>query len=162
MVQVHVADDEASLFRPEKELKGFTKVALVPGDSARVEVELDSRAVALWHPRLRRWVVEPGTSTVLVAASSRDIRLRAAVDLAGEPVILPVDADSAAEDWLMHPLLGPRLREVLAGTTHGEMLDDPDVGQKMSAIPLRRLARFPGSPFTEQWLETTAAEADGH
>jgi beta-glucosidase len=110
---------------------------------------------------LRRWVVEPGTFTVVVGASSRDPRLSGAVVLAAEPVVLPVDADSAAKDWLAHPVLGPRLREVLAGTGHGRMIDDPQVGELMSAIPLRRLARFPGSPFTEQWLETTATEVAG-
>lgn len=158
VVQVYVADDEASVFRPESELKGFTKVAVEAGASTRAEVELDARAFSFWHPVLRRWVVEPGTFTVLVAASSRDVRLSAAVELAGEDVSLPVDADSTAAQWLAHPVLGPRLLEALAGTGHAAMLDDPQAGEMFRAIPMRRLARFPGSSVTEQWLETTSAE----
>ncbi|GIG28116.1 fibronectin type III-like domain-contianing protein [Cellulomonas marina] len=157
VVQVYVADEQASVFRPEQELKGFAKVALEPGASARVELELDARAFAFWHPVLRRWTVEPGTFAVLVGASSRDVRLRGTVELAAEPVVLPVGADSTAEQWLAHPVLGDRLRTALAGTGHGAMLDHPETGQMMRAIPMRRLARFPGSPVTEEWLEEAAA-----
>ncbi|WP_309134327.1 glycoside hydrolase family 3 C-terminal domain-containing protein [Cellulomonas sp.] len=159
VVQVYVADEEASVFRPEQELKGFAKVALEPGASARVEVELDARAFAFWHPVLRRWVVEPGTFTVLEGASSRDLRQRATVTLAGEEVTLPVDADSTAEQWLAHPALGARLRAALEGTGTAHMLFAPETGQMMRAIPMRRLARFPGSPVDEEWLEKAAAEA---
>lgn len=157
VVQVYVRDEEASVFRPEQELKGFAKVALEPGASARVELELDARAFSLWHPVLRRWVVEPGAFTVRVGASSRDVRLSGTVDLTGEPVLLPVDADSTAAQWLADPVLGDRLRALLDGTSHGAMLSDPEIGQMMSAIPMRRLARFPGSPFSERWLEETLA-----
>lgn len=158
VVQVYVADEQASVFRPEQELKGFVKVALEPGAATRVEVELDARAFAFWHPVLRRWTVERGTFAVLVGASSRDVRLRAEVQLAGEALELPVDADSTAEAWLAHPVLGPRLREVIDGTGHAAMLDHPESGRMMRAIPMRRLARFPGSPIREEWLESAVQE----
>ncbi|WP_182113126.1 glycoside hydrolase family 3 C-terminal domain-containing protein [Actinotalea sp. JY-7876] len=162
VAQVYVSDDEATVFRPDQELKGFTKVALEPGASTRVEVELDARAFACWHPALGRWVVEPGTFTVLVGASSRDVRLRGAVALAGEPVTLPVDPDASAERWLAHPTLGPRLRELAPGTALGDLiLLEGETGQMMRAIPMRRLVRFPGSPITEEWLEEAVAEAQG-
>ncbi len=159
VVQLYVADDEASVFRPDSELKGFTKVSVEAGASARAQVELDARAFSFWHPVLRRWVVEPGTFTVLVGASSRDVRLRATVDLAGEDVVVPVDADSTAEEWLAHPVLGPQLRDALAGTGHATMLEHPETGAMMRAIPMRRLARFPGSTVSEQWLDDAVAAA---
>jgi beta-glucosidase len=159
VAQLYVVDDQASVFRPEKELKGFQKVALGAGESARVEITLDARAFSFWHPVLREWVVEPGTFTLLVGASSRDIRLRGTIQLQGQQITRPLDADSTAEQWLAHPVLGPRLRHATEGTPLAEMLFHPESGRMMRAIPMRRLARFPVSRFTEQWLEETARAA---
>ncbi|MFC6092530.1 glycoside hydrolase family 3 C-terminal domain-containing protein [Saccharothrix lopnurensis] len=160
VVQLYVADPESSVFRPERELKAFAKVDLAPGESARVDLALDSRAFACWHTALRRWVVEPGAFAVEVGASSRDLRLRAVLELPGEAVVPPLSADSTAEQWLAHPWAAGRLREVVAGTGTDAMLTDPEAGRMVRAIPLRRLARFPGSPLDERWLEETAAAAN--
>lgn len=79
VVQVYVADDEATVRRAPRELAGFAKVRLGPGESDRVGVVLDERAFAFWHPAERRWLVEPGSFTVHVGWSSRDLPLTAAV-----------------------------------------------------------------------------------
>ncbi|QFZ21468.1 glycoside hydrolase family 3 C-terminal domain-containing protein [Saccharothrix syringae] len=160
VVQVYVSDDEASVFRPERELRAFAKVDLAPGESTRVVLPLDSRAFAFWHTGVGRWVVEPGGFTVLVGASSRDIRCRAGVRLAGERIVPPLSADSTAEQWLAHPWAASRLRGVVAGTGMEGMLDDPEAGRMVRAIPMRRLARFPGSPLDERWLAETAEAAN--
>ena len=60
VVQVYVRDPEASVQRPEKELRAFRKVRLAPGGSATVAFTLTARDLAYWHPLLRRWVVEGG------------------------------------------------------------------------------------------------------
>ncbi len=86
--QVYVRDSEAAVHRPDRELKGFAKVALAPGESTRVDVPLDHRAFAYWHPDHRDWVVEPGRFEVLVGLSSRDLRGGAELTLTGDP--LPV------------------------------------------------------------------------
>ena len=75
VAQVYVGDDECRLVRPVKELKGFDKVFLQPGESRKVSVRLDEEAFRFYDPVLRKWVVEPGTFTVHVGASSADIRL---------------------------------------------------------------------------------------
>jgi beta-glucosidase len=62
--------------RPPKELKGFAKVELQPGETRRVSVSLDRRAFAYYDVAARAWRVEPGTFEILVARSSRDIVLR--------------------------------------------------------------------------------------
>jgi beta-glucosidase len=152
VTQVYVLDDDSSVFRPHQELKGFHKVSLDPGESARVRIELDARAFSFWHPTLRRWVVEPGEFSIVVGSSSRDIRLRSELTLTGEALVFPVDEDSTAEQWLAHPVLGERLLAAVAGTSVHDMLFHPGSGQMMRAIPMRRLSRFPGSPFTESWL----------
>lgn len=75
VAQVYVRDVFASVERPEKELKGFTKIALGAGESKRVTVSLDSSALAFWSVPLKKWYVENGTFEIMVGASSRDIRL---------------------------------------------------------------------------------------
>jgi len=80
-VQVYVADVEASLPRPVKELKGFEKVRLQPGETKQVTVELPPRAFMFYDPVARRWTAEPGEFRILAGASSADIRLEAVVRL---------------------------------------------------------------------------------
>ncbi len=77
VVQVYVRDPESSLLRPEKELKGFSKVTLQPGEDRSVQITLTPRAFAAWDPRAHAWVVEPGDFEIIVASSSSNIRGRA-------------------------------------------------------------------------------------
>jgi beta-glucosidase len=76
VVQLYVRDVESSLDRPEKELKGFERVTLQPGETRTVAFTLDSSALSFFDPKRDDWVAEPGAFEVLVAASSRDVRLR--------------------------------------------------------------------------------------
>ena len=80
-VQLYVRDVEASVFRPDKELKGFLKISLEPGEERRVRFELDQRAFAFYDTNSGGWRVEPGEFEVLFGASSRDIRLSGAVEV---------------------------------------------------------------------------------
>jgi beta-glucosidase len=74
VVQVYVRDGEASVRRPVRELKGFAKIAIEPGDAAVVRVRLDERAFSFWDPDERAWRVEPGGFQIAVGRSSRDLR----------------------------------------------------------------------------------------
>ncbi len=74
VVQVYVSDEESSLPRPVRELKGFTKVELNPGESKTVSVTLDRSAFAFYHPEEGGWVVEPGNFDIDFAHDSRDVR----------------------------------------------------------------------------------------
>jgi|YelNatPaOPRAMG01_1025707.scaffolds.fasta_scaffold00095_25 beta-glucosidase len=76
VAQLYVRDVEASVPRPPKELKGFCRVSLLPGETARVTLALPIAELAFYDVERRKWVVEPGRFEVLVGASSRDIRLR--------------------------------------------------------------------------------------
>ena len=75
VAQVYVGDDECSLVRPAKELKGFDKVYLKSGETKRVSVRLDDEAFRFFDPIERKFKVEPGVFSVYVGASSADIRL---------------------------------------------------------------------------------------
>lgn len=83
VVQVYVGDPQASVARPKRELKAFTKVFLKPGESRRLSFKLDQRALTFFDPNTKKWTAEPGKFTVEIGSSSRDIRLKGTFILAG-------------------------------------------------------------------------------
>ena len=83
VVQLYVAKPDAKIFRPAKELKGFAKVFLEAGESRTVAIPLDDKAFRYWNVSTHRWEVEGGSYQLLAGASSADIRLTAAITVAG-------------------------------------------------------------------------------
>lgn len=75
IVQLYVRDVDSTVFRPAKELKGFEKVDLKPGEEKQVSFNLGKRAFAYYNAVLGDWHVESGEFEILVGSSSRDIRL---------------------------------------------------------------------------------------
>lgn len=82
IAQLYVRDLHSTAFRPDKELKGFTKVNLEPGEEQELAIKLGRRAFAFYDVGSRDWVVEAGDFEILVGASSRDIRLSTILPLA--------------------------------------------------------------------------------
>ena len=76
VVQLYVHDDKASVERPYKELKGFAKVNLKPGESKDVEISIDRRALSFWDETTNGWKVEPGKFTILVGNASDNLTLK--------------------------------------------------------------------------------------
>jgi beta-glucosidase len=72
VVQLYVRQDVGSVTRPVRELKGFQRIILAPGESRRVEFSLPARDLLMYDDSMRR-VVEPGTFTVYVGTNSRDV-----------------------------------------------------------------------------------------
>jgi beta-glucosidase len=81
VVQLYVGDVEASVTRPQRELQQFAKVALEPGETSTVRLELSSRAFAFWDAQHHEWVVEPGEFEIAVGSSSRRIHRTALLRL---------------------------------------------------------------------------------
>lgn len=96
IAQVYVAKPESKIFRAPKELKGFVKIHLEPGEEKKVTVELDDRAFAFWNTATEDWCVESGEYKILVGASSRDIRLEAAAKMKSEDDETIVDLRESA------------------------------------------------------------------
>lgn len=96
IAQVYVAKPESKIFRAPKELKGFVKIHLDPGEEKKVSVELDDRAFAFWNTATEDWCVESGEYKILVGASSGDIRLEAAVKMKSEDDETIVDLRESA------------------------------------------------------------------
>jgi beta-glucosidase len=100
-VQVYVHDVASGLVRPEKELKGFAKVELQPGETKTVSIPLDFRAFAYYHPEYGQWIAEPGEFEILVGASSADIRASRTVTMEST-LMLPcmLDRESTIHEWM--------------------------------------------------------------
>ena len=81
VAQVYLKDSESTVFRPEKELKGFSKVYLEAGEEKEVSITLGKRAFAYYNVNLHDWHVETGAFEILVGASSRDVKLTATVNV---------------------------------------------------------------------------------
>ena len=74
VVQLYIGDDESSLERPIKELKGFKKIHLRPGQTQKVIFDITEDMLKYYDPDQRGWVLEEGSFTAYVGASSEDIR----------------------------------------------------------------------------------------
>ena len=83
IAQLYVAKPDATVFRPAKELKGFTKVFLKAGESKTVTIPLDDKTFRYWNVTTDRWEVEGGSYQLLVGANVQDIRLTAEITLPG-------------------------------------------------------------------------------
>ena len=76
VVQLYVRDVEASVKRPKKQLMGFERISLAPGETRKVSFTLSPERLAFWDQMRKAWIVEPGAFEVMVGSSSADVRLR--------------------------------------------------------------------------------------
>ena len=83
IVELYVADKESTVIRPLKELKGFEKVLLQPGETQTVTMTLDWRAFAYYEPKMKDWNVETGEFEILIGKSSEEIVLTETVVVNG-------------------------------------------------------------------------------
>ncbi|RLD11754.1 MAG: glycosyl hydrolase [Chlamydiae bacterium] len=80
IAQLYVHDIESSVKRPVKELKGFEKVFLKPGETKKISLKLHWKDFAFWNPKTKEWTVEPGKFKIMIGASSREIKLKDEVE----------------------------------------------------------------------------------
>lgn len=81
VAQVYVHQRVASVERPLKELKGFEKVTLNPGESTTISIALDESAFSFYHPEKLGWVLEPGLFEISVGSASNNLPLKGTVEL---------------------------------------------------------------------------------
>lgn len=77
VAQLYVSDPSAKVKRPERELKGFEKVQLAPGETKHVIISLDARAFSYWDEAKHDWTIDPGKFAILVGDSSENTPLHA-------------------------------------------------------------------------------------
>lgn len=166
VVQLYVGDRESTVLRPIRELKGFEKVELQPGESGDVTFTLDKRAFAYWNAAIHDWHVETGAFTIEVGQSSRDIEVSGEVTVEST-VALPrrYTADSIFMDVMADPkakeALGPMLASIQkafapnadASDTAQEAIS-ADMGLAMMRyMPLRGLVSFSPDKVTDDTLK---------
>ena len=91
IVQLYVAKKNSELFRPAKELKGFARVTLAPGEKQRITIMLDDKAFRFWNVQSNRWEIEGGEYELLVGASVEDIRLCEKISVHGTATVHPYE-----------------------------------------------------------------------
>jgi beta-glucosidase len=145
VVQVYVGDPVASVDRPIRELRAFTRLELGAGESRRVELALDDRAFAFWSAQ--GWTVEPGRFVIQVGTSSRDIAATREIDLEVPAPTPALQTDSTLAEWLGHPIGNPVLTGALeqAGATTLQFVEDDTVRRMMEQMPLRVIFGFGGA-----------------
>ena len=91
IVQLYIAKKNSELFRPAKELKGFARVTLAPGEKQRITIALDDKAFRFRNVKANRWEIEGGEYELLVGASVEDIRLCEKISVHGTATVHPYE-----------------------------------------------------------------------
>lgn len=164
IVQFYVRPDHPGKDRPVRELRGFDKVSLQPGETATASCVLDARAFSYWEERIGDWYAEPGLYQVEAAASSRDIRLSAPVTVENKPLPLRVTLDTPLGDiWTI-----PGGRELLGKLISGvnEATEENNLGAASQAMmeamlrdtPMHNLIAFAGGKLETAQLQALAQQ----
>jgi beta-glucosidase len=162
VVQVYVSDPVATIARPPRELKGFTKVALEPGASTRVTVDLDQRAFSFWLEPLHRWVVESGDFVVAVGNHSRDLPLTRTITVDAPPVAAPLTEWSTYQEWIADDE-GRALLDEAAAAGQPDLRSYGDLVDVIGNFPLMSLTTFVGmSPDHDTVMQMAATWAQRH
>ena len=164
-VQLYVCDRTGTFGRPEKELKGFAKVSLEPGETKTAVLKICARDLSYYHTELGDWYAPSGTYTLMVGSSSRDIRLKQ--DLSFETAkLLPmtIDGTTTLGDLMADPRTAPVLGQIMQ-QAFGASAENDNAGMEpedataratMNAMPLKSLASFAAMPG-EQYEAMLAA-----
>ncbi|WP_432678216.1 glycoside hydrolase family 3 C-terminal domain-containing protein [Rhodococcus pyridinivorans] len=149
VVQVYAGAPGSSVARAPRELKGFTKVRLDSGESQRVAVSIRRDDLAYWDTRVDSWVVEGGTYSIDIGASSRDIRQTLTVDVTGDAVRIPLTMESSLGELFQNPAAAEIVLQAF-GSLGGEVGVDESVLKMAASMPLGRLAGFAPGVEPEQ------------
>ena len=157
VVQLYVSDVESTPLRPVRELKGFEKVELKPGQTRQITFTLDKRSFAYWNQEIQDWHVETGTFRIEVGRSSRDILLTESV-VVNSTVELPrkYTMNSIVMDILDDPMAAEALQPLMAAmkdtlmpSEEGSEASKEAITDEMSMamlkyMPLRGILSFGG------------------
>jgi beta-glucosidase len=167
IVQLYVRDVKSTVIRPVKELKGFEKVELQPGEERTVTFTLDKRAFAYYNVELKDWHVESGLFEILVGKSSTEIILDGTVHVKSTVTLTKhVHRNTTIGDLMANPILAPITKEMLAkaneGSPFANMSEDSDGYEMFEAMmrfmPLRAMVSFNSEKFTDDLLNNLIEE----
>ena len=154
VVQLYVAPKGGTVARPVKELKGFAKVALQPGETKTVEMTLDDRALSYYDEELKDWYAPSGEYALLAGDSSDHITAEAIVRFETKKLpYLAVDIDTNVGELLKDPRTAPVFQQLMAarmgdrdasqdGISGDEAQDQAMMQAMMEYMPLKSLVSF--------------------
>jgi len=166
VVQVYTSLPESTVQRPVRELRGFASVALAAGESRTVVIPVRRADLAYWDIRVDGWVVEGGGYTVEIGASSRDIRGSATVEVAGDPVKIPLTRESSLAEVIAHPVVGEMvqgaLQQMMAGMDGLEsvMPEGVSMDKMMLSFPIGRMSMMAGDQVSPEMIDGLIAMAN--
>jgi len=159
VVQLYVSDPVSRLQRPKKELKGFSKVSLAPGESREVRFTLTDRAFSYYDPRQSRWVAESGDFEILIGASSADIRLTETIQLQSTQQLNYAFDEFTFfrvlwEDDQTRPLLIERMPGWIGGFAAGDgSPEEAEIPDFLLDQPLLKFPYFTGGEVSRQQID---------
>ncbi|MEK3794703.1 glycoside hydrolase family 3 C-terminal domain-containing protein [Paenibacillus sp. FSL R7-0204] len=157
-VQLYIRDVESSVIRPEKELKGFTKVELAPFETKTVTFTLNKRSFAYYNVDLSDWHVESGEFELLIGSSSRDIASRTSVTVQStQEIIAPVHRNTTIGELMANPKTAPILEQLRNRNKQTGFAPSDAVSSEMMAamlrdLPLRTFLSLVGGEMNEELL----------
>ena len=166
VVQLYVgAPDCKEVVRPVRELRAFTKVALQPGESKDVTFTLGKRAFAYWSVVTHDWRVETSRYVIEVGYSSRDIAVKADVQVQSSCDFVPVklDLDSLVAVAIKHPAISAKLQpyyDQVAASFAG--LGPQLLEESMGSLPLRGISVFTMGQISLETLQSLCDEANAY
>lgn len=148
IVQLYIKNPVVYEIRPEKELRDFAKVFLKAGETKTVTFTLNARAFSYYETRIHDWYAESGDYEILLASSSRDIRLQYTVSITGSKKI-PFVADyvTTCEDVELFAKDGSALDEMLRRSGFAEATDHDGDDSMGSGTADMMKAMFTGTPL---------------
>ncbi|MCR4587522.1 MAG: glycoside hydrolase family 3 C-terminal domain-containing protein, partial [Lachnospiraceae bacterium] len=155
VVQLYIKDKNGTLDRPEKELKGFEKVSLNPGETKTVSLCIDARALSYYSESLQDWFAPSGTYELLIGDSSDNILQCTEISFSTRKVLpLLIDRTTTIGELLADERTAPCIREIMSNDHSGflganEKDDSPEkaVSNEMLAamvngLPIKSMASF--------------------
>jgi beta-glucosidase len=152
VAQLYVGDPVASVARPPRELKGFAKVDLGPGETETVTFRLTARDLSYWSTTASAWVLEPGEFTLAIGRSSRHLPVTATIDISGPALRPPLDDMATLDEWLADPAGSTMLLEAVGTDETGQprgILGNQELLAIIGNFPISTLAAFLGFGFDQ-------------
>ena len=161
VVQAYVSVPESAQVRVPRALAGFASAELEPGERRAVEIHIDRRDLEYWDVRLDRFVLESGRYVVTLGSSSRDLRARVEVELAGDEVSFPLTLESTMGEVMSHPTAAALIARAMPmpDAPEGDAMGT-DMVRMMAGIPIERMISFSGGSVTKEQLEQLLAAAN--
>ena len=172
VVQLYIGAPEGEMFRPVRELKGFEKVWLAPGETKTVSFVLEKRSFAYWSTKLSDWFVPSGVYTVFLAHDSRDLRLQKEIIVNGitEEPLEEITPDTILLDLKKNPkamgILEPAMQQMMkifggggsedAKESAKEAITEEMNNAMLNYMPLHALVNFGSGAVTYEQVQKLA------